>query len=153
MTITLSATQLVLTVSAPLLIGMGLGAGFVALWVRDELAAIRAEREIIGRWDDRTSTDLMDRLVDPEPEPAAEREVIVPDMHDVYLPEDMPPPAPMPPGLAAALTAALVLEAMTWRYKRQGRHDGRHDPAGRELLLTLLTPTQQLRAISPERAA
>lgn len=142
----------------PALVAIGIIVGAIAMhwhyrYLADDLAEQRAD---IARWERSTSTDLFARLADPEPDDEDDDDpepVIVPDMHDVFMPEDMPPPAPMPPALAAALSAALVLEALTWRYKRVGRHGGQRDAAGHELLLTLLTPTQQMRVISAERAA
>lgn len=146
----ISTTQAVLGVTAAFTVGLAAGATFAVLFVRDELKALRKERAYINQWDRDTTTDLFDRFADSEPEPPAE--VIVPETHDVYLPEDQAVPMVMPPGLAVALTAAFLIEALTWRHKRAGKHAGVNNAAGHELLLTLLTPTQQLRVIGSEVA-
>jgi hypothetical protein len=141
----------------PALVAIGIIIGALGMhwhyrYLADDLAVQRAD---IARWERSTSTDLFARLADPEPDDEDDDDpepVIVPDMHDVYMPEDVPPPAPMPAGLATALAAAMALEALTWRHKRPGKHSGQTNAAGHALLLTLLTPTQQLRAIGSEVA-
>lgn len=136
---TIPISSAVLLVPALLLLGIVIGALAMSWHLRDRVTEVRETETRINQFL-RIGPDLMDDLADPEPEP----EVVVPDMHDVYLPEDEPVPAPMPPALAAALTAALVLEALTWRYKRVGRHDGHRDSAGHALYLALTTKTTAL---------
>lgn len=148
----ISITAAVLLV--PALFGAGLVVGGLAMFwhLRYEAADLKAQRTEIDRWERGTTTGLMDRLtaMDSEPEPDPPAEVFVPTAADISIVDHRP--WALDRVLAAAVLMGALMERGQRGPARYGRHSGEHNAAGHELLVALLTKTQQMRTIGSEVA-
>jgi hypothetical protein len=152
----ISTAQLVLGVTAAFTIGLGVGAAFAVLMLQDSLRAIREERALIDQWDRKTSTDLMDRLADPEPEPDDDPpppapEVIVPTAADICIVDNRGP------GLHAVLAVATLMGALMERNQQGPVKHGRHAMAAdriayAELVIALKSRTAPMPVLTGEVA-